>query len=177
MNSEKSKIEHAMTRRRLLQGITAAAVTLSGGRRAAAHEPRLIIDTHLEVWTLDPKFPFNHPERGRDLNVSIAAPIENQVGQMGDFGIRSAVLINQRYYGWDNSYIAHCLRQYPKLFVGHGLIDPADPKVAEKLRFWVNEHGFQGMRFSPIYHPQSTWLNSKEHYPLWREAEKLGAVF
>ena len=33
------------------------------------------------------------------------------------------------------------------------------------------------MRFSPIYHPKATWLNSKEHYPLWREAERLGAVF
>jgi predicted TIM-barrel fold metal-dependent hydrolase len=33
------------------------------------------------------------------------------------------------------------------------------------------------MRFSPIYHPQSTWLNSKDLYPLWREAERLGAVF
>ena len=33
------------------------------------------------------------------------------------------------------------------------------------------------MRFSPLYHPKSTWLNSKEHYPLWREAEKLSAVF
>ena len=32
-------------------------------------------------------------------------------------------------------------------------------------------------RFSPIYHPKSTWLNSKEHYPLWREAEKLGVCF
>ena len=33
------------------------------------------------------------------------------------------------------------------------------------------------MRFSPIYHPKSTWLNSKEHYPLWQEAEKLNSVF
>jgi predicted TIM-barrel fold metal-dependent hydrolase len=65
----------------------------------------------------------------------------------------------------------------PKLFVAHGLINPEDPNVAERLRYWVKEHGFQGMRFSPLYHPKSTWLNSKEHYPLWREAEKLGAVF
>jgi len=49
--------------------------------------------------------------------------------------------------------------------------------VAERLRYWVKEHDFQGMRFSPIYHPKSTWLNSKEHYPLWKEAEKLNAVF
>ena len=27
----------------------------------AGESKRLIIDTHLEVWTLDPKFPFHHP--------------------------------------------------------------------------------------------------------------------
>ena len=29
----------------------------------------------------------------------------------------------------------------------------------------------------PSTHPNSTWLNSKDLYPLWREAERLGAVF
>jgi predicted TIM-barrel fold metal-dependent hydrolase len=144
--------------------------------QAAALRPRLIIDTHLEVWTLDPRFPFAHPERP-NLKVAMAAPIENQVDQMRDYGIRYAVLINPRYFGWDNSYIAHSLHRYPKLFVAHGLINPEDPKVHERLRYWITEQGFQGMRFSPIYHPKSTWLNSKEHHPLWREAEKLGAVF
>src|ERR671926_300347 len=57
------------------------------------------------------------------------------------------------------------------------IIDPQGPDPAGRLRYWVREHGFQGMRFSPIYHPNATWLNSKEHYPLWREAERLGAVF
>jgi predicted TIM-barrel fold metal-dependent hydrolase len=142
----------------------------------APAKDRLIIDTHLEVWTLDPKFPFAHPERP-NLKVPMAAPIENQVEQMKDFGLKYAVLVNPRYFGWDNSYISHSLHKYPKLFVAHGLIDPEDPKVAERLRYWVKEHQFQGMRFSPIYHPKSTWLNSKEHYPLWKEAEKLGAVF
>jgi predicted TIM-barrel fold metal-dependent hydrolase len=141
-----------------------------------AKKDRLIIDTHLEVWTLDPKFPFAHPERP-NFRAKDEAPIENQVEQMRDFDIKYAVLINPRYYGWDNSYISYSLHKYPKLFVAHGLINPEDPKVADRLRYWVLEHGFQGMRFSPIYHPKSTWLNSKEHYPLWREAEKLGAVF
>ena len=54
---------------------------------------------------------------------------------------------------------------------------PATPKIefsrssavtcGHLVRYWVREQGFQGMRFSPIYHPNSTWLNSKEHYPLW----------
>ena len=137
---------------------------------------RLLIDTHLEVWTLDPKFPFAHPERP-NLTVPMAAPIENQVEQMRDFGLKYAVLINPRYFGWDNSYISYSLHKYPKLFVAHGLLNPEDPKAPERLRYWIREHGFQGMRFSPIYHPRSTWLNSKEHYPLWKEAERLKAVF
>ncbi len=152
----------------------AALLHLSAGLGAAAR--RLIIDTHLEVWTLDPKFPFAHPERP-NLKVPTAAPIENQVQQMKDFGLKYAVLINPRYYGWDNSYISYSLHKYPKLFVAHGLINPEDPNATDRLRYWITEHGFQGMRFSPIYHPQSTWLNSKEHYPLWREAERLNAVF
>ena len=144
---------------------------------AAAKEPPLIIDTHLEVWTFDPKFPFHHPERPDLKRVEVEAPIENEVEEMREFGLEYAVLINPRNYGWDNSYISYSLHRYPKLFVAHGLLDPLQPDPAGRLRYWVREHGFQGMRFSPIYHPQSTWLNSKEHYPLWREAERLGAVF
>ncbi|HUQ95321.1 MAG TPA: amidohydrolase family protein [Bryobacteraceae bacterium] len=144
---------------------------------AAARPKRLVIDTHLEVWTFDPKFPFHHPERPDLKRVEVEAPIENQVSQMRDFGLKYAVLVNPRYFGWDNSYIAHCVKSYPKLFVGHGLLNPEQPDLAGRLRYWVKEQGLQGMRFSPIYHPKSTWLNSKEHYPLWREAERLGAVF
>lgn len=164
-----------LNRREMLFGTLAAASTAA--MATAAEKGRLIIDTHVEVWTLDPKFPFNHPESGRNLKVEMAAPIENQVEQMREFGLRYGVLINPRYFGWDNSYIAHCLKSHPQKFVAHGLLDPLDPKMVDKLGYWVKEHGFQGMRFSPIYHPKSTWLNSKEHYPLWREAEKLGVVF
>jgi predicted TIM-barrel fold metal-dependent hydrolase len=96
---------------------------------------------------------------------------------MHDFGLKYTVLVNPRFFGWDNSYIADSLHRYPKLFVAHGLLNPEEPDLPGRLRYWIREQGFQGMRFSPIYHPKSTWLNSKEHYPLWREAERLGAVF
>jgi predicted TIM-barrel fold metal-dependent hydrolase len=144
---------------------------------AATPQPRLIIDTHLEVWTSDARFPFHHPERPDLKSVPVQGPIENQVEQMKDFGLRYTVLVNPRYFGWDNSYIDYSLHRYPNLFVAHGLLNPEDPKMVDTFRFWIKERGFQGMRFSPLYHPKSTWLNSKEHYPLWREAEKLGAVF
>ncbi len=170
-----------MNRRDIVKGL--AALPLLGALNPfesvlanPTAKKRLIIDTHVETWNFDPRFPFKHPENP-NLNVKIEAPIENQIGQMKDFGLKYGVLINPRYYGWDNSYMANCLKTYPKHFVAHGLLNPADPKIADNLRYWVKEHGFQGMRFSPIYHPKEKWLNSPEHYPLWKEAEKLGAVF
>jgi predicted TIM-barrel fold metal-dependent hydrolase len=164
------------TRRQFLTR-TALSAGVAAAGTAAAQQPPPIIDTHLEVWTFDPKFPFHHPERPDLKRVEIEAPIENEMAEMREFGLKYAVLINPRFYGWDNSYISHSLHRYPRLFVAHGLLDPAQPDPAGRLRYWVREHGFQGMRFSPIYHPNSAWLNSKEHYPLWREAERLGAVF
>src|SRR5690242_1083455 len=159
-----------ITRRAFLA--TTAAATL-----ATAKASRLIIDTHLEVWTFNPKFPFHHPERPDLKRVDVEAPIENEVAEMREFGLKYAVLINPRFYGWNSSYISDSLHRYPNLFVAHGLLNPLDRDPAGRLRYWIEEHGFQGMRFSPIYHPQSTWLNSKDLYPLWREGERLGAVF
>ena len=93
--------------------ITRRAFVAQVAAAAATPEKRLLIDTHLEVWTIDPKFPFAHPERP-NLKVNEPGPIENQVEQMRDFNIRWAVLINPRYFGWDNSYISHSLQQLPE---------------------------------------------------------------
>lgn len=154
-----------------------AFLALAAASLASAKSEKLIIDTHLEVWTFDPRFPFHHPERPDLKRVPAEAPIENEVAEMDEFGLKYTVLVNPRYFGWDNSYIDYSLHKYPKRFVAHGLLDPLQPDPAGRLRYWIKERGFQGMRFSPIYHPKSTWLNSKEHYPLWKEAERLGAVF
>ena len=67
--------------------------------------------------------------------VAVEAPIENEVAEMREFGLRYAVLINPRFYGWDNSYISYSLHRYPKLFVAHGLLNPAEPDLAGRLRF------------------------------------------
>jgi predicted TIM-barrel fold metal-dependent hydrolase len=91
-------------------------LSLAAASLASAKPGRLLVDTHVEVWAFDPKFPFHHPEHPERKRAAEEAPIEN-------------------------------------------------------------EHGFQGMRFSPIYSPSATWLNSKELYPPWREAARVGAVF
>src|SRR6202158_6512295 len=98
-------LDAARTRRQFLaQAAAGLATTL-----AAAHKPPLIIDPHLEVWTFDPKFPFHHPERPELKRVEVEGPIENEVEEMREFGLKYAVLINPRFYGWDNSYISYSL--------------------------------------------------------------------
>src|SRR6185369_7095732 len=89
----------------------------AGVAAVAAPSVSAVIDTHLEVWTFDPKFPFHHPERPELKRVDVEAPIENEVAEMRDFGLRYAVLINPRYFGWDNSYISSSLHRHPDLFV------------------------------------------------------------
>jgi hypothetical protein len=37
------------------------------------------------------------------------------------------MLVNTRYFGWDNSYIVRCLKNHPKLLLAHGLLEPQDP--------------------------------------------------
>lgn len=162
---------------RTVGGMGAARLLSPRDSASAPSTGQLIIDTHLEVWTFDPQFPFHHPEHPEIKRVAIEAPIENEVAEMQEFGLSYAVLINPRFYGWDNSYISYALHKYPDRFVAHGLLDPLGPDPTASLRFWIKEQGFQGMRFSPLYAPQSTWLNAKELYPMWREAERLGAVF
>ena len=68
---------------------------------------------------------------------------------MREFGLKYTVLVNPRYFGWDNSYISYCLHRYPKLFVAHGLIDPEVPDAAERLRYWVRGAWLSGHALQP----------------------------
>jgi predicted TIM-barrel fold metal-dependent hydrolase len=136
-----------------------------------------IVDTHMHVWTTEwDQYPFQPPEGGRE------PPSEPNTGEevlemMSRHGVDFTVLVQVRYYGWDNRYVADCLRCYPEKFAAQGLIDPRDPGAADCLAYWMQEHGFAGMRLSPSYDRHAEWLSSRDSDPLWRRAEELGAVF
>ena len=143
-----------INRRTFLAAAAPSAVAL-GAVSAALAGPVVgkapVIDTHMHVWNGDPKqFPFAHPYEPDFKPPRIAATVELLVKEMDEFGISHCVLVQTISHGWDNRYLVHCLKAHPKRFRGHGLIDPTDPKVAEKLEYWVREHGLAGMRFSPM---------------------------
>lgn len=163
-------------------GLSAAAAVsamTSAAAKANRQAQAAVIDTHMHVWSGDlDRFPFAHPYRPDFKPPKTAGTLELLLQEMDQFGITACVLVQVIYYGWDNRYTAHCLKAQPKRLRAQGLIDPTDPQVAQKLEFWVREHQFSGMRFSPMYYQgRDDWLNAKSSYPLWRKAEELGAIF
>ena len=144
---------------------------------AAAAKRDPVIDTHMHVWSMDTqRYPFGPPEPNYTLPKDDGS-VELFMQEMKQDGLDLAVLVQPRYNGWDNRYISDCVKRFPKLFVGHGLIDPHDPKNAQVLEREVRQNGLIGMRLSPIYHPKQQWLNDPKNYPLWQKAQELGAVF
>lgn len=182
-------IRNGVTRRDLLKQValgTASAglmpSTLSS-LHAATDSTTPIIDTHMHVWADDPqRYPFDHPYIDDFAGAPHEATVEMLVDDMDRNDCTHAVLVQVIYHGWDNSYVADCVQRFPDRMQAHGLIDPTDPQVADKLAYWMEERGLSGMRFSPIYyqdgrHGGDDWLDADHTHKLWRRAETLGAVF
>jgi predicted TIM-barrel fold metal-dependent hydrolase len=143
-----------------------------------------VIDTHMHVWAKngDRRYPFAHPYLPDFAGAPHDATVEMLLDDMDRHGSSHSVLVQVIYHGWDNAYVADCARKYPDRFKAHGLINPQDDRVADKLEFWMKEHGLAGMRFSPLYYADGKnggddWLTAAPAERLWRTAEKLGAVF
>jgi predicted TIM-barrel fold metal-dependent hydrolase len=138
-----------------------------------------VVDTHMHVWTSDvTRFPFAHPYDSNFKPPPVAGTVEMLLQEMKSHAIDYTVLVQVIYYGWNNSYVADCVKRHPERFRAQGLIDPTDPQVASKLEYWMREYGLTGMRFSPIYYQgRDEWLNSDSHQKLWKKAEELKAIF
>jgi predicted TIM-barrel fold metal-dependent hydrolase len=158
--------------------LSLAGLVPSGG---AAEKPAkgLVIDTHMHVWSDDPdKFPFAHPYDRKYAPPKIAASVDRVVKEMGAHGVSHCVLVQTINHGWDNRYLAHCLKAYPGRFRGQALIDPTAPDVAKKLAEVMKVPGMAGVRFSPMYYSgKDGWLDAKASDALWKKAEETGAVF
>ena len=160
--------------------LAAAAASASAAPATAAQSP--VIDTHMHVWSLDnARYPFQPPEPNYRKPTADGS-VETYIEEMKRDKVDRAVLVQERSSGWNNRYIADCVRRFPDRFVGHGLIDPRDPNNAATLEREIKQNGLAGMRLSPIYHPperfpNDQWLNAAYNYPLWKKAEELGAVF
>ena len=189
-------VRYPVNRREFLEstGRYAAALGWAGamlapgcgpGEEPPAPARRPVVDTHMHVWANDPaRYPFPHPyiPGFQYADVPAEGTTEMLLEDMDRNGVTHSILVQVIYHGWDNAYVVDSLKAHPDRFRGHGLIDPTDPNVADRLEYWVKEHGLSGMRFSPIYYLDGSkggdgWLNHPHTDKLWKRARQLGAVF
>ena len=76
-----------------------------------------IIDPHVHVWINDPAFPWPAENPNPPAEDHTA---EDLLALMDANGVEKTVLVQVIHYRWDNSYVAHVIKQYPDRFMGGG---------------------------------------------------------
>ena len=130
-----------------------------------------IIDPHVHVWKNDPAFPW--PEENPNPPSEDRTP-EMLLELMAASGIEKTVLVQVIHYRWDNSYIAHVIKQYPDKFMAAGRVNPEDPDAPDHLSRWTEEHGLHGVRLSPSTGEAGDWFSGPLMEPLFARAQQLG---
>ncbi len=144
--------------------MTAAATTV-----AAAPKYR-IVDSHVHVWKNDPKFPW---AQGVEPPKEDRTP-EKLIENMKANGVEQTVIIQVRYYMFDNSYARDTIDRYSRYFVGVCRVDPRNPDAPDHLSKLVKEDKFQGVRLSPNGTPPGDWITNKTLMePLWKRCHDL----
>src|SRR6266852_1539281 len=76
-------------------------------------------------------------------------PVELLMQYMTEHGVDRAVLVQPMYPGEDNSYVANCAAAQPDRIAAVCVVDPRQPEAADRLEYWVREHGCKGLRLRP----------------------------
>ena len=128
----------------------------------------MIIDTHTHVVSSDKvKHPLDPGARGWSTEVS--NDVEDLITEMDKAGVECATLVQPAgTYGLDNIYQCDSAKQYAPRTVAVGILDPAAPDAADKLSYWVNEHGMNGVRLQSQAEPDDPRCDI-----LWERAEAL----
>ena len=129
----------------------------------------MIIDTHTHVVSSDKvRHPLDPGARGWSTEVS--NDVADLISEMDQAGVECATLVQPNgTYGLDNSYQCDSAQQYAPRTVSVGILDPAAPDAADKLSYWVNEHGMKGVRLQSDAEPDDPRCDA-----LWQRAESLG---
>jgi len=129
----------------------------------------MIIDTHTHVVSSDKtKHPLDLGARGWSTEVN--NDVEELIAEMDKAGVECATLVQPNAtYGLDNIYQCDSAKLYAPRTVSVGILDPAASNAADKLSYWVNEHGMLGVRLQSQAEPDDPSCDA-----IWQRAEELG---
>ncbi len=129
----------------------------------------MIIDTHTHVVSSDKAMhPLDPGARGWSTEVS--NDVEDLITEMDRAGVACATLVQPNgTYGLNNLYQCYSAKAYAPRTVSVGILDPAAPDATDKLSYWVNEHGMNGVRLQSQAEADDPRCDA-----LWQRAEDLG---
>jgi L-fuconolactonase len=115
-----------------------------------------VIDTHVHVSTAD-EDRFLRSDLFGSAPV-FTAPVEEFLPMMTSAGIDRAVLIQPSLYGFDHSYLMHCLNAHPDTFVGIALGNHHSATFVDELERMVHAAPIRGIRLAPLISPERGWF-------------------
>jgi predicted TIM-barrel fold metal-dependent hydrolase len=128
------------------------------------------IDAHVHVWT-DDRARYPRAAGERDYTPARFTPEDLFVHSKPE-GVARVVLIQMSFYRFDNSYMLDCMKAYPKVFSGVGIIDENAPAPGTAMEALAKK-GVRGFRIVPGASPQS-WLDTPGMTAMWVTGAKRG---
>ena len=134
-----------------------------------------LVESHVHIWTIrDPRFG-RHPESDFTPDME-ASPADLFRAQDEIGGVAWTVLIQPRYYLWDNSYLIQAAETYPDRLVVAGRVDPLLPEAPDALRELMQHPQLRGIRLAPNTDPENRWLDDASQNALWETAADTKAT-
>lgn len=137
------------------------------------------IDAHLHVFTkVSDQFP---RETTPVCPAEREEPAEKLLSEMEKHEIDQAVLVQMAGTNLaQHGYLLRCLKNYPKRFLGIGLIPQGHPNPAEHMAQLTDDTGIIGFRLSTFGGPRDIFakmdVRAFETYPIWKYAAEHDCV-
>lgn len=135
----------------------------------AKHDKGKYIDAHVHVWTNDFE---SYPLAAGFSNEGIDPPRftpDELLALSRPLGVGRIVLIQMNFYGFDNSYMLDCMRQYPGVFSGIAQVDEHGAGPACEMKR-LKAQGVRGVRIRPAQRGESDWLDGNGMRAMWSAA-------
>jgi predicted TIM-barrel fold metal-dependent hydrolase len=101
-------------------------------------------------------------------------PAELLEQYLDEHGVERAVLVQPVFRGEDNAYVADTAAAAPDRYAAVCVVDPRRPDAVERLRHWIEERGFRGLRLRPKLAAEAAAFGHPDTYPLWEYAAARG---
>jgi predicted TIM-barrel fold metal-dependent hydrolase len=105
-----------------------------------------LVDAHVHVWTSDTRhYPIWPTTTHRKDRVVPSFTPEQLFAHSRPAGVRRVVLVQMSFYETDNRYMLDCMRAYPGVFSGIGIVDETQPNLRETMKA-LGREGVRGFR-------------------------------